>query len=41
MGELFQVVDVVFVSLEVQTEIHAGQLIKLPHVDVVAEIVTS
>ncbi len=40
MSKLLQIVDVVFVSFNVKSEIHPGQLIHLSHVDVISEVVT-
>lgn len=41
MSELLQVVDVVLVSFNVKAKIHASELIELPHVYVISEVISS
>jgi hypothetical protein len=41
VSELLQVVDVVLVGFNIETEIHAGKLVKLAHIYVIAKVVSS
>ena len=41
MGKLLQIVDIVFVGFNVKPEIHSGELVQLPHVNIVAEVVAA
>jgi|LauGreDrversion4_2_1035121.scaffolds.fasta_scaffold530666_2 hypothetical protein len=41
MCELFQVVNVVLVSLNIKTEIHTSEFIQFSHVYVISEVITS
>ena len=41
MSELLEVIDVVLVGLNVKTKIHASELVKFAHVNIIAEIISS
>jgi hypothetical protein len=41
MSELLKVVNVVFVGLNIEAEVHASELVELAHVHVIAEVVSS